>query len=231
MASLADFSSWEDPFSLVSKVRLTSIPKSVWERRFSKLRFTSSPTQEISVGSCFGRLWSPKHEPTPILGHAHQWKGGGLGDGGSEKAVSYEGSISVLSHDLAPGVDPVGKGYGRAGHVERGVDALVEPRNRVEQEAVYSAGSIKVHSHDLAQVVDPVERGIGRAGHVEPGVDALVEQEAVLYAGSINVESHDLAPVVDPVGKCTTGCAGHVERGVDALVEQERVLCEERRKQ
>src|SRR5262249_8488598 len=111
-------------------------------------------------------------------------------------------SIVVRSHDLARIVDPGGLGAvvtGRAGHVERGVGALVQ------QEAVGGASSIVVPSHDLARGVDP--RGVGRdrTGHVERGVMAVIEQE---------VSSHDLARVVYPAGD-------EVERGVATLIEQE----------
>src|SRR5262249_30506297 len=83
-----------------------------------------------------------------------------------QKAVRFVLSIAVRSHDLARGVDPVGIGMGRAGHVERGVAAIIE------QEAVVP-GSIVVPSHDLARVVYPVCKvtmdGFGRAWHIERG--------------------------------------------------------------
>ena len=54
-----------------------------------------------------------------------------------QEAVAIAGSIVVISHDLARGVDPVGLCNGRAGHVERGVAALIE------QEAVVIAAASK----------------------------------------------------------------------------------------
>jgi len=84
-------------------------------------------------------------------------------------------SALVRSHDLAGGVDPIGKGKARARHVERGVVAAIN----VEQEAVVVSELITVLSDDLAGVVDPIGLGI-RAGHVERGVAAInVQQEAV----------------------------------------------------
>jgi hypothetical protein len=93
--------------------------------------------------------------------------GGGLGDGSGEETVDMATSIRVTSHDLARWVDPNGLGKGRAGHIERGVDAVRE------QETVNMGGSIDVSSHDLARGVDPQGIGLDRAGHIERGVVEL----------------------------------------------------------
>jgi hypothetical protein len=76
-------------------------------------------------------------------------------------------SIEVISHDLAGGVDPIGNGLVRAGHVERGVAAIIE------EEAVDEEGSIEIKSDDLAGGVDAVGIGGGivqrRAWHIKRG--------------------------------------------------------------
>src|SRR5262249_26711668 len=115
-------------------------------------------------------------------------------------------------------VYPAGTGTERAGHVERGVAALIE------QEAMRS-GSIVVRSHDLARGIDAVRFGRPRAGRVYRGVPALIEQETVaLIVGKIAISSHDLAQVAAPVGnRATPQHALHVERCVIAPIEQEAV--------
>src|SRR5438270_737997 len=90
-----------------------------------------------------------------------------LRHGCGEKAVCAA-CIVVRSHDLAGVVDTVGFGVSRAGHVERGVDAVTK------QEAV-GACSIPERSHDLARGIDPGGLGPVRSGYVERGVAALVE--------------------------------------------------------
>src|SRR5437870_637656 len=57
--------------------------------------------------------------------HAKQQNRKRLGHGGGEKAVCAA-SIVVSSHDLARVVYPVGLGRGRARHVKRGVDTMVQ---------------------------------------------------------------------------------------------------------
>ena len=74
-------------------------------------------------------------------------------------------SILIIAHALARGVDPISNSTTvRAGHIERGVAALIQ------QEAVGIA-FIGVIAHDLPRVVNPggIGRGVGRAGHVERG--------------------------------------------------------------
>src|SRR5262249_11051264 len=116
-----------------------------------------------------------------------------------------ESPIVGSSHDLPGIVYPRGLGPSRAGHVERGVVAMIEQ---------------EVSSHDLARVVYPA------GAEVERGVPALIVQEAVTIAGSIDVRSHDLARGIYPVclGTWDAIRAGRVERDVAALIVQEAVL-------
>ena len=65
---------------------------------------------------------------------------------------------SVLSHDLAEAVDPVGLCTATARHVEGGVAAI-----HVQHETVDCR--VRVITHDLARVVDPKGIRSRRAGN------------------------------------------------------------------
>src|SRR5258707_304615 len=127
----------------------------------------------------------------PLRGHRGR-AGNGLGLGRGDVAVLDAASITVISHDLAGGVNPLGGGKGRAGRVDRGVAAPAQ------QVAMSYAASVVVLSDDIAGVVDPIGSATGRVGHVDRGVavHAPVVQEAEKNDTN-KVHSHDQAGVVD----------------------------------
>jgi hypothetical protein len=126
-----------------------------------------------------------------------------------EEAVVVVGRIGVRPDDLARHVDPVGKGAGGRGIVDRGEEAAAV------EKPVVPRMPIEIRADDLARIVDARCKGAADAqGIVDGGVGTVAVEKAMDATGVI-VLTDDLARCVDAEQGGGAG-PGNVNRGVRA---------------
>src|SRR5207244_7007015 len=122
---------------------------------------------------------------------------------------------AIGADDVTVIIDPSGprKAFkqARAGHVDRGEDALMQDEApRLLQEEVLPC---RIVAQDITAIIDPTGLRDLCVGHADPGDDVVVHHE---------VTADEITAIINPNG-LPEACSGHIDCGEDALVQDEAI--------